>query len=82
MAKTMAIVEGGITVNLEWCSDDTPQTDTRIELSGRPVAIGDTYSGGRFFRNGQAVLSLQEENDMLKKQLAELDSAYMEGVEA
>ena len=70
MAKNMALVSDGVVVNVLWCSDKTAQTDTLIDLEDRPVGIGDTYSDGKFYRDGKEVLtpleSAMAENEQLK----------------
>ena len=55
MAKNMARIENGLVVNIEWCSDRQAPTDTLINLGDRPVAIGDTFDGADFYRNGEKV---------------------------
>ena len=79
MAKTMARIENGVVVNILWCSDRELQTETLIEISDRPVGIGDTYDGSNFYRDGERILSAQEQatQEIL---LAELNEAYKEGV--
>ena len=57
MAKNMALVSDGVVVNVLWCSDKAAQTDTLIDPAGRPVGIGDTYSDGKFYRDGAEVLT-------------------------
>ena len=70
MAKNMALVSDGVVVNILWCSDKAEQTDTLINPDGRPVGIGDTYSDGKFYRDGKEVLtpleSAMAENEQLK----------------
>lgn len=70
MAKNMALVSDGVVVNVIWCSDKAVQTDTLIKPDGRPVGIGDTYSDGKFYRDGKEVLtpleSAMAENEQLK----------------
>ena len=61
MAKNMARIENGLVVNIEWCSDKQAQTETLINLADRPVAIGDTYDGSDFYRDGERVLTPMEE---------------------
>lgn len=61
MAKNMAQIEGGVVVNILWCSGDEPETDTLKDLQDRPVIIGDTYTGGRWYRNGAEILTSLEE---------------------
>ena len=61
MAKNMAFVENGIVSNILWCADMEPETDSLMETGDRPVAIGDTYENGKFYRNGEEVMTpLQE----------------------
>jgi hypothetical protein len=61
MAKNMAFVENGIITNIIWCSDHTPATDTLIDPTGRRIGIGDTYTDGKFYRDGVEVLTEVEE---------------------
>lgn len=53
-----ALIENGIVVNIIWLSDknahDFPDA---VKIADRPVAIGDTYENGKFFRNGVEVLT-------------------------
>lgn len=61
MAKNMARIEAGTVVNLEWCSDRETETEGLINIGDKPVATGDTYSDGKFYRDGAEVLSPLEE---------------------
>ena len=73
MAKSMARIENGLVVNIEWCSDKQAQTETLINLADRPVAIGDTYDGSDFYRDGEKVLTPIEK---LELELNEYKSYY------
>lgn len=75
MAKSMAVVDDGVVSNIIWCSDSEPETDTIINPADRPVAIGDTYSDGKFYRGGVEVLTPLEE---AQKQIAEYETALSE----
>lgn len=75
MAKNMASVTNGIVTNVIWCSDSEQETDTLKSPADRPVAIGDTYSGGKFYRDGVEILTPLEE---AQKQLAEYEAALSE----
>lgn len=75
MAKSMARIENGLITNLLWCSDSEPETESLIDPADRPVGIGDTYSGGKFYRNGEEILTPLEE--ALKKN-TEYESALTE----
>lgn len=79
MAKTMALIENGTVANMLWCSDFEPETDTLINPADCPVAIGDTYSDGKFYRDGVEILTPLEE--ALKKN-AEYETALTEIEEA
>lgn len=75
MAKSMALIENGTVANMLWCSDSEPETVSLINPADRPVGIGDTYSGGKFYRAGVEILTPLEE--ALKKN-AEYESALSE----
>lgn len=75
MAKNMASVTNGIVTNVIWCSDSEQETDTLKSSADRPVAIGDTYSGGKFYRGGVEILTPLEE---AQKQIAEYEAALSE----
>lgn len=75
MAKSMALIENGTVANMLWCSDSEPETDILINPADRPVAIGDTYSDGKFYRDEVEILTPLEE--ALKKN-AEYESALSE----
>ena len=75
MAKNMASVTNGIVTNVIWCSDSEQETDTLKSPADRPVAIGDTYSGGKFYRGGVEILTPLED---AQKQIAEYEAALSE----
>ena len=61
MAKTMAVISDGIVTNMIWCNDAMQETETRKDPGDRPVGIGDTYSDGRWYRDGVEVLTPLED---------------------
>ena len=75
----MAFVENGIVSNILWCADMEPETDSLIDTADRPVAIGDSYESGKFYRNGEEVLTpLQaalKKNDEYEAALSEIEAA-------
>lgn len=75
MAKSMALIENSTVTNMLWCSASEPETEFLINPADRPVAIGDTYSNGKFYRDGVEILTPLEE--ALKKN-AEYESALTE----
>ena len=76
MAKSMAVVNNGIVSNIIWCADNTPETNTWVNCSDRPVAIGDTYSGGKFYRDGAEVLTPLEDTQARLEALAAQNAEY------
>lgn len=79
MARSMARIENGVVANMLWCSDTEPETETLINPADRPVAIGDTYSGGKFYRDGVEILTPLEEalktNAEYEAALSEIETA-------
>ena len=61
MAKTMAIIDNEVVVNMIWCNDNTPDTETQKDPGDRPVGIGDTYSDGKWYRDGTEILTPLED---------------------
>ena len=80
MAKTMAKIVGGTVANLLWCSDSAVDTDELKSTGDYLVEIGDAYSHGAWYRDGERLLSPLEQAQVLQSQMAELDAAYREGV--
>ena len=75
MAKSMALIENGAVANMLWCSDSEPETATLVNPADHPVAIGDTYSDGKFYRDGEEILTPLEE---ALKRNAEYEAALTE----
>lgn len=75
MAKTMARLESDKVVNLEWVSDYVEETDTLKNTKDIPVSIGDTYTDGKFYRDGEEVLSYV---DAAYKMVSEYESVLSE----
>lgn len=84
MAKSMALIENGTVTNMLWCSDSEPETVSLINPADRPVGIGDTYSNGKFYRDGVEILTKLEEaqkkNAEYESALAEIEAALGLGV--
>ena len=75
MAKSMAVISNGVVTNVIWCSNSQSETDTLKNPGERPVGIGDTYSGGKWYRDGAEILTPLEE---AQKQIAEYEAALSE----
>ena len=80
MAKNMALLENGVVTNLLWCSDGEPETQVLIDCGELGVAIGDSYRSGKFYRDGQEVLSETEALRDQNAQLLETVAAMVEEV--
>lgn len=57
MAKNMARIEDGTVTNLEWFADSEPETAELREYEGYSISIGDSYADGKWWRDGEEVLS-------------------------
>lgn len=75
MAKSMALIKNGTIINMLWCSDSEQETESLISPADRPVGIGDTYSNGKFYRDGAEILTPLEE---AQKKNIEYESALSE----
>ena len=82
MAKSMALIENGTVANMLWCSDSEPETESLINPADRPVAIGDTYSGGKFYRDGVEIcwqeITLQDAVDLAEARLKNAQARQIE----
>ena len=68
-----AIIENGLVVNI--IVGPLPAGMEGIDVSGRPVAIGDQYSDGVFTREGEPVLTDAEYIAQLEAALAAFEEA-------
>ena len=57
MGKRMTLIEDGTVVNLLWCSHGQGETEALKDPADRPVGIGDTYKDGKWYRDGEEVLT-------------------------
>ena len=61
MNNRYALVEDGIVTNIiSLDSRNASDFPNAIRTADRPVAIGDTYTDGKFYRNGEEVLTALE----------------------
>ena len=68
-----AIVTGGAVTNVIVLREiNTGDFPGAVALHDRPVGIGDTYSDGKFYRDGEEVLTAQEEIEQYKAALQTL----------
>ena len=67
-----AIVTEGVVTNIISLMDgNASDFPNAIRVVDRPVAIGDNYENGKFYRNGIEVLSKLEEANATAESLAE-----------
>lgn len=75
MAKTMARIENGIVVNIEWYADRMEDTDILKNVEDRRVGVGDSYSDGKFYRDGEEILKDSDILAQYKQALFEIETA-------
>ena len=75
-----AIVTDGVVTNIIALNDrNASDFPTAVKLGDRPVGIGDTYTDGKFYRDGVEVLTPMEQ---AQAEMAEYKAALHElGVE-
>lgn len=68
-----ALIENGIVTNIIWLypqnASDFPNA---VPMNDIPAVIGDTYRDGVFYRDGERVLTLQEQ---MQKEAADMQEA-------
>jgi hypothetical protein len=70
-----ALIENGVVTNTIWLNPaNASEFPDAVALGERPVGIGDSYIEGKFFRNGEEVLTNEEK---LANGIAELDEAIL-----
>lgn len=53
-----ALVENGVVVNVIWLNDkNAGDFPAAVKLGDRPVTMSDAYTGGKFYRDGEEVLT-------------------------
>ena len=80
-----ALITNGVVSNIIWLYDGNAQEfPDAVKLGDRPVGIGDTYTDGKFYRDGVEVLtpleSAQEEIEQYKTALQTLGVETEESV--
>lgn len=81
-----ALIENGVVTNIIWLhpknASDFPNA---VPMNDIPAAIGDTYTDGVFYRDGERVLTMQEQMQKeMQDALVETEAAeaaYREGVQ-
>ena len=75
MGKTLARIENGVVVNLEWVNDDAVDTDNLKNVYDLQVNIGDTYENDKFYRDGVEVITFRKQ---IQNMLSEYDATLTE----
>lgn len=71
-----ALIENGVVTNVIWLNPaNASEFPSAVPLGDIPAAIGDTYSGGAFYRDGERVLSIAEQLAAAQAALAEIAEA-------
>ena len=74
-----ALIKDGIVVNIIWLSaSNANEFPSAVATSGMPVRVGDTYTDGVFYRNGERVLSALE---IAVAEAQAAQDAYEQGVQ-
>ena len=56
LVSNYALVEGSVVTNVIWlAAENAPEFPGAVDIGDLPVVIGDTYTDGKFFRNGEEV---------------------------
>ena len=68
-----ALIENGIVTNIIWLHPKNAENfPNAVPMSNIPAAIGDTYTDGVFYRNGERVLTIVEQ---LQKEATDMQEA-------
>lgn len=79
LVSNYALVEDGIVTNVIWlAAKNAPEFPNAVELGDLPVVAGDTYTDGKFFRNGEEV---KTQLTAANEEAAELTSLLGEAVQ-
>ena len=78
-----ALIKDGVVNNIIWLSPSNAQDfPNAIKTNGLPICVGDTYTDGMFYRDGEKVLSVLEqvtkELDIAEATIAELDAVLLD----
>lgn len=53
-----ALIGNGVVTNVIWLNDkNSSDFPAAVKLGDRPVTMGDTYTDGKFYRDGEEVLT-------------------------
>ena len=73
-----ALIENGVVTNIIWLSPaNANEFPDAVPMHDLPVGIGDTFTEGVFYRDGERILS---ESERAIAMLEAAETAYYEGV--
>ena len=72
MGKNIAVINNNTISSINYYSDLEVSTPTLIDVSDRPVQIGDSYIDGKFYREEKEILTQVEEIQQI------LNDSYIE----
>lgn len=79
LVSNYALVEEGVVTNVIWlAAKNAPEFPNAVELGDLPVVAGDTYTAGKFFRDGEEV---KTQLTAANEEAAELTSLLGEAVQ-
>ena len=74
-----ALIKDGIVTNIIWLSpSNANEFPSAVSTNGLPIRVGDTYTDGVFYRNGEKVLSALE---IAVAEAQAAQAAYEQGVQ-
>ena len=72
LVSNYALIEDGVVANLIWlAAENEHEFPGAVWLGDRPVNIGDTYDGEKFYRNNVEVLTPLEQSSLENSQYQE-----------
>ena len=86
LVSNYALVENGVVTNIIWlAANNASEFPNAVVLGDLPVTMGDTYTDGKFYRNGTEVKTLEQkaldDASELEQTLAEtVESIYQEDI--
>lgn len=80
MGKTMAQIKNNKVSTLAWYSDGMLNTEGLVAIEDRAVFVGDDYINGEFYRNGEKILTKDEQIDKAVSDADETIAALIEQI--
>lgn len=79
LVSNYALVENGVVTNIIWlAANNASEFPNAVVLGDLPVTMGDTYTDGKFYRNGKEVKTALT---MVSEEISELTTLLGEAVQ-